>query len=720
MQFSFLSKPIDIRGVCSLRISTIFFGKLLRFLMLACWLAGPVAYAAQPRAMSPADVLGIRSVSSASISPDGKSILYTVASWESSSKNPAKPGKVKRVAHLWMVSTASSSAFNAPRQITFGENQEGDPAWSPDGKWISFLSVRKSSDSKDKNSGKQQIWIMRADGGESRQLTDCEESVNSYRWSPDSSGIAYTAQRPLSKNIREARERGDDPQVYESDFPAMSMYVIDLVGKKSTELTNGQAFTIEGAPSWSPDGKQITFAAKPTPMIRDYRSDIYIATVATRSLEKITDDHGPNDSPQWSPDGATIAYLLLPTYSKPLPDGIQNQNIGNDHLMLYHVASRKIEDVYQSNFDRSVGEFGFGDLVWTPDSQRILFFAGSHVYNEAFAYEVGSREYKQLTQEKDISFTSSGALSLDGSAIAFTMQTPRQPSEVYVSDPSFSSPKKLTDTNPQVRDFALGATQVIHWKSSDGLPIEGILIEPAGYQQGKKYPLLVVVHGGPTEGYTNDFQAEEEMWASHGWAVLLPNPRGSTNYGDKFMRANIMDWGGGDYRDIMAGTDAVITRGIADSDRLAEEGWSYGGYMTSRIVSQTSRFKAARMGAGISDLISFYGTTDIPGYQATFFGGYPSKATRQLYVDRSGLTYADQVTTPLLILQGGSDTRVPIGQSEEFFRALKDRGKTVELVFYPGEGHGIKSYYHLYDRLSRTYEWITKYTLGAESKTKQP
>jgi dipeptidyl aminopeptidase/acylaminoacyl peptidase len=666
--------------------------------------------------MSPADVLDIHGVSSASISPDSKWVLYTVGSWDSSSKDPAKPGKEKPISHLWMVSTELTASNAVPRQITFGESAESEPAWSRDGKRISFLATRKQSETKDEDGAKRQIWIMRADGGEAWQLTDSKESVDAYAWSPDGNFIAFTAKKPLAKQVQEAHKRGDNPQVYESDFPAMGLYIIDLASKKVTELTGEQTFTLEGDPSWSPDGKQITFAAKPTPMIRDYRSDIYIATVATKSVEKITNDDGPNDSPQWSPDGTTIAYLLLPTHSKPLPDGIQDQNIGNDHLLLYHVGTRKIEDVYSSDFDRSIGEFGFGNVVWTPDSKQILFFAGSHVYDEAFSYDVTSRKYRQLTHEKDVSFASPGALSRDGSTIAFTMQTPEQPSEVYVSDASFTSPRKLTDTNPQVRNFALGTTTVIHWKSNDDWPIEGILIKPAGYQQGKKYPLLVIVHGGPTEAHTDGFQGEGEMWASHGWAVLFPNPRGSTNYGDKFMRANILDWGGGDYRDIMTGTDAVIARGIADPNRLAEEGWSYGGYMTCWIVSQTSRFKAARMGAGISDLISFYGTTDISGYQATFFGGYPSKTTRQLYVDRSGLTHADQVTTPLLILQGGNDTRVPIGQSEEFFRALKDRGKIVELVFYPGEGHGVQGYYHLYDRLHRTYEWITKYTLGTAAQ----
>jgi dipeptidyl aminopeptidase/acylaminoacyl peptidase len=248
--------------------------------------------------------------------------------------------------------------------------------------------------------------------------------------------------------------------------------------------------------------------------------------------------------------------------------------------------------------------------------------------------------------------------------------------------------------------------------------VEGVLLKPVGYQAGRKYPLLVEAHGGPTgatnAGFKANWGSPGQVWAGQGWAVLYPNPRGSTNYGEKFTRANIMDWGGGDYRDIMTGVDDVIKRGIADSSKMAFEGWSYGGYMTSWVVSQTSRFKAARMGAGLSDLQSMYGTTDIPGYIGTFFSGIPTQKTLDFYRARSAITFVDNVTTPLLIQHGGSDQRVPTGQSMEFYRALKDRGKTVQLVFYPREGHGLAEYYHQFDKMQREFDWMTKYTLGPQ------
>jgi dipeptidyl aminopeptidase/acylaminoacyl peptidase len=292
---------------------------------------------------------------------------------------------------------------------------------------------------------------------------------------------------------------------------------------------------------------------------------------------------------------------------------------------------------------------------------------------------------------------------------------------VYVSDGGFSTFRKLTDTNPQAANFSLGETEIVTWKSSDGMEVEGVLLKPVGYQAGKRYPMLTVAHGGPSGAFTNGYRVGGleggQLWAGQGWAVFYPNPRGSTNYGEKFLQANINDWGGGDYRDIMTGVDAMIARGIADSDRLAHIGWSYGGYMTAWVITQTNRFKAAMVGAGLTNMVSMYGTNDIPNVLVTYFGGIPNKETLALYNARSAMSHVDNVTTPTLILHGANDDRVPVGQALELFRALKDRGKAVELVFYPREPHGFTEYYHQKDRLTRIQEWVTGYTLGESRKT---
>jgi dipeptidyl aminopeptidase/acylaminoacyl peptidase len=248
------------------------------------------------------------------------------------------------------------------------------------------------------------------------------------------------------------------------------------------------------------------------------------------------------------------------------------------------------------------------------------------------------------------------------------------------------------------------------------LPVEGVLLKPVGYSEGTRYPTLVVAHGGPAGAYVNNYRVGGleggQFWAGQGWAVFYPNPRGSTNYGETFLRANVNDWGGGDYRDIMTGVDALVARGIADPDRLAHIGWSYGGYMTAWVVSQTTRFKAAMVGAGLTNMWSMYGTNDIPNVLVTYFGNYPTSDTQALYLGRSAMSFIDQVQTPTLILHGANDERVPTGQALEMYRGLKDRGKTTELVFYPREGHGISEYYHQKDRLTRIHNWVTRYTLG--------
>ncbi|MBV8208014.1 MAG: S9 family peptidase [Acidobacteria bacterium] len=672
--------------------------------------AASLAFAAG-RPLTIDDALGIKRAAGAAISPDGGWVIYTVQQWDPASKDKdsKKPGKMEQHSHLWRVSARSPVGEGAPHQITFGEKGESSPAFSPDGKWISFIAQRGAAAAgAGADSGpKAQVYVMRTDGGEAWQLTEAKEAVNAYAWSPDSTQIAYTTRQPLEKELEDAHQRGDDPQVFEGDFRLTGIGIVNLTTRKAEGVAVGNDFTVEGTPSWSPDGKRLTFAAKPTPMIRDYRSQVYVATLG-QGVEKITDS-GPNQSPAFSPDGSMIAYLNSRA-GRTNGDGIPSQDIGNEHLRIYDVRTRQTRDV-SKEFDLSPGA-----PIWT-DNGHILFRVAHRVYGDAFMFDLGSGQYRQLTHNQLLSISGNGALTRDGGAIAFASSSTLGPADIYVSDAKFTSSRKLTDTNPQLAEFALGTEEAITWKSSDGQEVEGLLLKPVNYTPGQRYPLLVNVHGGPTGAFQADFNAEGQFWAGKGWAVLYPNPRGSTNYGEKFMRANINDWGGGDFRDIMSGVDAVIARGIADPDRVAEWGWSYGGYMTCWIVTQTSRFKAAMMGAGLSDLPSMYGTTDIPGYIATFFNGTLNKDTLSLYAQHSGITYVDNVKTPLLILQGAQDERVPTSQSMEFYRALKDRGKTTQLVYYPREGHGFREYYHQYDRMKRTYEWISKYTLGEPPAT---
>lgn len=681
--------------------------------LAAALAASLLALSTAPRAQSGGvrpvtidDVLDLKAVGSPQVSPDGSRVLYTVRAWEKQGE------RMESRTHIWVVGVEGGDA----RQITFGERGESQPRWSPDGRYISFVAARGSGTGD--NAPRPQVYLMRADGGEAAALTEAKEGVKAYSWSPDSRRIAYITTDPRSDEEEAALRRRDDERVFEGDFRYDHIWTIDVPAegaaserREAVRLTEGRDYTVLDAPTWAPDGTRVAFAAKTTPMLRDSRSDVYVAEIASRRVQKISTNPGADGEPSWSPDGATIAWVSEPVTADALGDGTLPSYIGLGHLMLYDVARGTITDAYRP--DLGVEPRG---LEWTPDSRAILFGAGRRTYNEIFRFDVASRTYTALTREKTIAY---GSRSRDGQVVAVTMDTPTTPAEVYVTDSSFANLRRLTTTNPQAASFALGETEVVTWKSTDGLEIEGVLLKPVGYVPGRRYPLLVVAHGGPAGAFVNNYRVGGleggQLWAGQGWAVFYPNPRGSSNYGEEFLRANITDWGGGDYRDIMSGVDALIARGIADPDRLAHIGWSYGGYMTAWVITQTTRFKAAMVGAGLTNMWSMYGTNDIPNVLVSYFGGYPNAETLPLYNGRSAMSFVDRVTTPTLILHGAEDARVPTGQAYELYRALKDRGRITELVFYPREGHGISEYYHRKDQLTRIHAWVTRYTLGTTS-----
>lgn len=682
-------------------------------LAVAALLLSATALSAQTRrAATFDDVLGIKAVQGATLSPDGRQVVYTVRQWvsEQDPSTALGAGRMESRTHVWKVPADGSAPA---RQITFGEKGDSQPQFSPDGKFISFISARGGADAK------SQIYLMPVDGGEAWKLTEAKEGFTGqgvYSWSPDSTRIAFVTTDARAADEETNIKKRDDERVFEGDFRFQHAWVVDVNTKQATRVTEGTAYTVQGAPSWSPDGTRFVFGASVTPMLRDNRRDVYMATVVqpangptgqpATKIEKISTNFGNDGSPRWSQDGATIAWLSEPNTSAPLPDATAPGVVMQQHLVLYNVSAKTIKDVV-GNF-----EFEAGNPTWTNEGTRVMFVTGKRSYNEVFAYDLTSGTYTQLTQKRTINSTS---VSKDGKTIIVMMDAPDSATEIYSTDPSFSNLKRLTNTNPQLAEIAQGETEVVTWKSSDGAEVEGVLLKPVGYQTGKRYPTLVVAHGGPAGAYVNGFRLGGleggQVWASKGWAVFYPNPRGSSNYGQKTLAANVNDWGGGDFKDIMTGVDALVSRGIADPDKLAHIGWSYGGYMTAWTITQTSRYKAAMVGAGLTNMWSMYGTNDIPSVLIAYFGGIPNKQTLPLYLDRSAMSHIDKATTPTLILHGANDERVPTGQAYELYRGLKDRGKPTELVFYPREGHGFTEYYHQKDRMQRIYDWVTKYTL---------
>ena len=515
-----------------------------KVLVLACIVVASVSVSTQTK--RPAtfdDVLSIKAIQGATVSPDGSQVIYTVAQWED------EQDRKERRSRVWKVATDGRSTA---RQITFGERGDSQPQWSPDGKYISFVSARGSSEAK------SQIYLLPADGGEAWKLTDSKENISSYAWSPDSTRIAYVSTDARTSEEEANIKKRDDERVFEGDFRYQHAWIVDIATKQSTRITEGKDYTLQGAPSWSPDGKRFVFGTAVTPMLRDNRRDVYIATIDNKQVEKISTNWGYDGSPRWSPDGRTIAWVTEPNATAPLPDGTASSVVQQGHLVLYDVNAKTIKSAAAASFDTDAG----GNPIWTNEGTRVLFVSGRRAYNEAFAYDVTTGRYTQLTNNKTINGTS---VSKDSKTIVLTMDAPNSGTEIYVTDPSFSNPLRLTNTNPQLEEIAQGETEVITWKSSDGVEVEGVLLKPVGFESGKRYPMLVVAHGGPAGAYVNGFRLGGleggQVWAGKGWAVFYPNPRGSSNYGQKTLAANVNDWGGGDYRDIMTGVDALVARG---------------------------------------------------------------------------------------------------------------------------------------------------------------
>ena len=642
------------------------------------------------------DVLNLKAVQGATVSPDGSQVIYTVAQWES------EQDRMERRTRVWKVATSGSSPA---RQITFGEKGDSQPQWSPDGKYISFVSARGGAEAK------AQIYLMPADGGEAWKLTDVKEGIPTsgginYSWSPDGTRIAYTSTDPRSAEEEANIKKRDDERVFEGDFRYQHAWVVDVATKHVDADHRRHGL--------HPAGRALVVAGRQA--VRVWRGH---HTDAARQPSRHLRGHGRHETDREDQHELGQRRVAAMVAGRP-------HHCLGDRTQYHHAAAgrhrvergppertwccmtsnaKTIKNAAATTFDTEAG-----NPIWTNEGTRVLFMSGKRAYNEAFAYDVTTGRYTQLTDKRTINGTS---VSKDGKTIVLTMDAPDAATEIYVTDPSFANPRRFTNTNPQVADLALGQTEVITWKSSDGVEIEGVLLKPVGFEAGKRYPTLVVAHGGPAGAYVNGNRLGGleggQVYAAKGWAVFYPNPRGSSNYGQKTLAANVNDWGGGDFKDIMTGVDALVARGISDPDKLAHIGWSYGGYMTAWVITQTTRFKAAMVGAGLTNMWSMYGTNDIPSVLIAYFGGIPNKQTLPLYLDRSAMTHIDKATTPTLILHGANDERVPVGQAYELYRGLKDRGKTTELVFYPREGHGITEYYHQKDRMQRIYDWVTKY-----------
>jgi len=632
------------------------------------------------------DLMSVVNVGAPRIAPDGTRVAYTA-----SETKTEKDKEWKTVTQIWVtpMSGAGAGAGAGARQYTRGEKSASAPEWSPDGKLLAFLSDREKE-------GERQVWMMASDGGEAWAATAHKGGITAFHFSPDGKQLLFVATDQPNKDEEERKKVKDDTILIDGDLKMAHLWLFNIEKKDEKRITEGD-FTVSD-PQWSPDGARITYTTRPTQKADDGGlSDVWVMNVSSGVKKKIEDTPASSDNARWSPDGKWIAYT-----------GVTDPNnaVSTSYLYLVPAAGGTPKQL-TSKFDLNAGT-----PVWSRDGKSLYFSANVLEANEVFSADVATGAVIQLS--KTGSSINVADISKDGNTVVGTLTLPNAPAEIYKSNLKFTEPVALSSHNRWLSEYTLADTEVVKWKSKDGTEIEGLFTRPVD-ADGGKLPLLLNPHGGPTGASTNTFNPAVQVLAANGFAVLQPNFRGSTGKGLAFAQANKNTWGKGDYEDCMA-VDALIARGLADPARLGAFGWSYGGYMTFWILTQTDRFKAVSPGAGLTNIYSMYSQNDIQRYLRWFYSDKAPWDATELYWDRSPMKYVNNVKTPTMIMHGQVDTRVPIAQAQEFYRALKERNVPVEFVVYPRENHGFTEPRHQMDRVQRYVRFFAKY-LGVKVVT---
>ncbi len=623
-------------------------------------------------------------------SPDGRWILYTETDWDR--KND------RQISHIYV---ARAMGGGAAIKLTNGEKGETSPQWSPDGSRIAFLADRTAGEPTPGTRGPgNQIWLIRAEGGEAEKLTTEETPISEFRWSPDGKRIAFvTRDTPKDKADRDKRKKDKfDAVLVDADYTYAHLWTIALADKSKKRITDG-AFSVAQI-RWSPNSQSIAYVQSVNgnqesswfELNAERKTDIYVVSADGGSPRKLTSNAAADSNPEWSPDGSELAYLAAMS-----ADGWAEKQ----DIMVLAATGGTPRDLTRDFPDSA------GDPKWSPDGKSVYWNSEEGVRRHVFRVAANGGKFVHITEGG--AMYADFDLSPDGNRIVCTIDTSMSPPDVWVIPTGGSAQRvKISSSNPQFDEFAVAKSEAVRWKGPDNFDVEGWVTYPLDYQAGKKYPLILNIHGGPYGANTARFDARAQIFAAHGYAILAPNPRGSTGYGEKFEKANVSDWGGKDFGDLMAGVDAMIDRGLADKDKLVVMGGSYGGFMTFWTITQTNRFKAAIGHAGISDWYSMTGQTDIPGLITYGFLG-PAWKTTETYRKYSPITYVDRVKTPIMITHGEQDRRVPIQQAEEYYRALKGVGDDVIFVRYPREGHGITEPNHQIDLVGRQLAWFEQH-----------
>lgn len=624
-----------------------------------------------PEAMIDLPVAG-----SPAISPDGATVAYTVR------ETRMEGDESSFLTHIW-IATADGTIN---RQFTRGDESATNPEFSPAGNYLSFISSRD---------GSRQVYKMPLDGGEAQKVTSAENGVGGYAWSPDGEHIAYTMTDPQTEEEQTRERERRDVILVDRDFKFSRIYVHSINSDTARAIYGDDLHTTSF--DWSPDGSTIVFAHQPTPRINDrYVMNISTAPADSGAVTVLVERDGTDGSPRYTPDGNSVLFTS---------HGGELEAVGVQDLFLVPAGGGEPRALPHT-YDRNATISGF------DADGNALIREWRNTASVLYRVPLHGGEPELITPEDGI--YNQFVVNRNGNRIAFTYENPETPREVHMSELGSFSSQKLSGVFDEISLPEFGKTEVLTWSSYDGKEIEGLLTYPAGYEEGDRVPLILMVHGGPAGIYAQTWTGSGgiyaiQYFAEQGYALLRPNPRGSTGYGKEFRYDNVEDWGYGDYEDLMSGVDHVIEMGVADPDQLVEMGWSYGGYMTSWIVTQTDRFKAVSMGAGLSNLVSMVGTTDIPGYLMAHLGGPYWGGNMETYQRHSAIHQIDGVVTPTQIIHGANDLRVPLGQAQEFYWALQEKGVDSEMILYPRTGHGPTEPKFIADVSNQIIRWFDKY-----------
>ncbi len=657
---------------------------LSRFFCAILFLFANSVFSQNKTNWSPEQTMKMKNIGSVLPSPDALKVLYTVR------EAVMTDDKSEYVSQVFLCNADGSNTI----QLTKGEKNASNPSWSPDGKWIGFTSARD---------GKNNLYILSIAGGEAEKITDSKSGVGNYKWSNDGSSIAYLM-ADAAEDLEEKNKKGkNDWYFVEEETKQNRLYVLWLNDKDSTGKRKWKKLTSENynvnAFDWNSNGSSIVFSHGKSPKVNDNNySDISSVDIGTLKTRVVVNTGASETNPHYSSDGKWIAFECT-----------------QDPVVWAGKTFIKIISVDGDN-PKSLAETpGHQPSIigWSASNNAVLVAEANRTLSSIYSLSADGKSISEWTKG-NTDLIGGATQNASGTTIGFVMQNTSKPGEAYVSSLSLFNPKKITNINAEYASKPIAKTEVIKWKSFDGKEIEALLTYPLNFEQGKKYPMILNVHGGPAGVFTQNFIASNggtypiAAFAEMDIFVLRPNPRGSSGYGVDFRLANQRDWGGADYKDLMAGVDYVLKMGVADANKLGVMGWSYGGFMSSWIVGHTDRFKAASIGAPVVDLSHQNLTDDIAGFLPSYMKTDPWNDWA-VYDAHSPLRFVQNVKTPVMLQHCEGDQRVPISNSIMFFNALKRREVPVRLLSIPRQGHGPNEPKMVLKTMQTNVEWFEKY-----------